>query len=128
MSAYQTLKTVLENILPEGWGFKGYEPIDETPDAVTLTMKVRSVTRLPAAPLGGYQVTWVLTITTDLPSRESADPELFDDLIDFLSVLDTDPSLSWLGWSNAEKVAAGEEFDRLAYDITLITTTTKEEA
>lgn len=128
MSAYQTLKDVLEDITPEGWAFKGFEPLEEKPDAVTLTMKVRSVTRLPAAPLGAYQVSWVLTITSDLTSRESADPTLFDDLIDFLAVLDSDPTLHWLGWSSAEKVAAGEEFDRLAYDITLITTTKKEEA
>jgi hypothetical protein len=82
---------------------------------------------LPAAPVGHYRVDWVLTITTKYTSRQTADPALFDDLIDFLTALDEEPGLSWLGWTEAEKTV-GDDLERLAYDITIYTLTQKEGA
>lgn len=125
MSVYSDLKTALEGIKPEGWKITAYEPLSELPDVTSLTMKVRSVRRLPAAPDGAYQVEWVLTVTSSVPSRETADPTLFDELIDFLIALDTEPDLSWLGWTGAEKTV-GDDLERLAYDITLITHSSKD--
>jgi hypothetical protein len=127
MSIYQGLKTAIEGILPAGWALTPYEPIAEMPDATMVTMKVRTVSRLPAAPVGHYRVDWVLTITTKYTSRQTADPALFDDLIDFLTALDEEPGLSWLGWTEAEKTV-GDDLERLAYDITIYTLTQKEGA
>lgn len=130
MSAYEQLKTTLEGIIPSSWKFVSYEPTElapeSFPDSVTgLTMKVRTVRRLPAAPIGAYEVEWILTVTAGTTSRPTADPTLFDDLIGFLADLDGDPSLSWLTWTQAEK-AVGDDFDRLTYDITLTIHTQKE--
>lgn len=125
MSAFQTVADAIEQLLPEGWNFTPFEPTSELPDVTTATLKIRNVSRLPAAPLGAYQVEWILTVTSPYPSRERADKELADDLIDFLTNLDTEPSLSWIGWTSATKTV-GDDLDRLAYDITLTTHTKKE--
>jgi hypothetical protein len=112
------MKAALETILPDGWGFTAFEPLQDLPDVTSLTMKVSEIRRHPAAPLSNYQVDWVLTITTSYTSRETADPQLFDDLINFLFALDNTRELSWLAWSEAKKVV-GDDLERLAYDITI---------
>src|SRR4051812_24107006 len=88
MSAYADMKAAIESVLPDGWKFTAYEPLEDIPDVTGVTMKIRSVRRLPAAPNAKFQVDWVLTITSPYTSRESADPQLFDDLIEFLTALD----------------------------------------
>lgn len=125
MSVFQTVADAIESLLPEGWNFTPFEPIAELPDVTSLTLKIRTVSRLPAAPQGAYQVEWVLTVTSPYPSRERADKELADDLLDFLNALDTTPGLSWMGWTSATKTV-GDDEERLAYDITLTTKTKKE--
>lgn len=129
MSAYTTLKDAIEEIIPSSWYLVDYEqPVgSKMPDATQVEMKLRTVSRLSAAPGGAYQVEWVITITTQYTSRETADPSLYDDLIDFLYALDTNDGLSWLGWTEASKTV-GDDLDRLAYDITVRTHTSKEGA
>lgn len=122
MSAYRAMKTMIEGILPDGWKFTAYEPLQDLPDVTGVTMKIRQVSRLAAAPAGVYQVDWILTVTSSATSRESADPQLFDDLLSFLSALDSDPSLGGLGWTEASKTV-GDDYERLAYDITIQTET-----
>lgn len=126
MSAYQSMQEALETILPEGWKFTGYEPLEELPDVTGVTMKIRSVTRLPAAPVGVYRVDWVLTITSPHTSRQSADPQLFDDLLMFLAALDGSPDIPGLGWIEATKTV-GDDYERLAYDITVQTESAPDE-
>lgn len=118
MSAYQQMKQVLTDLLPEGWKLTDHEPILDLPDVTSVTMKIRSVEPLPAAPLGCYAIDWVLTITTPLKSRKSADPTLFDELIQFLGAIDSDDAPEWFTWTEATK-AAGDDGERLAYDITV---------
>lgn len=125
MSAFQTVAAAIEALLPEGWKFTPYEPLTELPDVTSATLKLRTVSRLPAAPQGSYQVEWVLTVTSPYPSRERADQQLADDLLDLLTNLDTEPGLSWIGWTTATKTV-GDDLERLAYDITLTTITQKE--
>lgn len=125
MSVYQQLKTAIESILPVDWKLTDHEPTYDIPDVTGVTMKVREVRRLPAAPVGAYDVDWVITITSAIPSRETADPQLFDDLIDFLTALDSEPDLQWLAWTEATKTV-GDDLERLAYDITVRTITQKE--
>ncbi len=122
MSAYTQLRTALEGVLPDGWGFDAYEKPETAgpPDVTRVEMKIREVSPLPAAGLGTLRVDWVVTITSPTPSRETADPALFDDLIAFLVALDADQSLDWLVWTNASKTV-GSDLDRLAYDITIQT-------
>lgn len=129
MSAYGTLKSAIEGIIPATWKLDDYEKSESAapPDVTSVEMKIRTVTRLPAAPLGVYQIDWVLTITSPHTSRESADPTLFDDLIQFLVALDTTEGLKWLGWTEATKTV-GSDLDRLAYDITVRTHSPKVEA
>lgn len=129
MKAYDLIVETLSGILPDGWKFTDYEPAnEELPEVTLLTLKIRSMNRLPAAPLGAMQIDWVLTITSGITSRESADPALAEDVYDFLVLLDSTPGLSWLSWTNATKVTASDTYDRLAYDITLTMTTNKKEA
>lgn len=116
MSAYEQLKTALEAHKPDGWAFKGFEPLEDIPDVTGITMKIRAVRPLAAAPIGALEVDWIVTITSPTPSRETADPQLFDDLIEFLAELDADEELSWLVWTEAVKVV-GDDLLRLAYDI-----------
>lgn len=125
MSAYTQLKDAITGILPNGWSIKAYEPLAEVPDATTVTLKVRRVSRLPEAPMGAYRVDWILTVTSPSPSRETADPTLFDDLIDLLKAIDNAPDLEWLSWTDAKKTV-GDDEQRLAYDITIRTQTAKE--
>lgn len=117
MSAYTTFADAVKSVLPDDWQLLEYEtPVGAGQvDATTVELKVREVNRLPAAPIGKYQVDWVITVTTEYPDREVADPALFDDLFDFLTALD---SLGkWMGWTTATK--ALNEDGRLAYDITV---------
>ncbi|MDR7113884.1 5-formaminoimidazole-4-carboxamide-1-beta-D-ribofuranosyl 5'-monophosphate synthetase [Microbacterium trichothecenolyticum] len=119
MSAYQQMKAAIEGLLPDGWKFTAYEPLDDLPDVTGVTMKVRSVQRLPAAPMAKFQVDWVLTVTSPYTSRESADPQLFDDLIEFLIALDeANGGIPGLGAIESTKTV-GDDFERLAYDITV---------
>lgn len=120
MSAYGQMKTAIESIVPAGWKFTAFEPQFDVPDVTGLTLKLRSVSRLGAAPAGVYQVDWILTITSGSPSRETADPQLFDDLLEFLTALDGEPTLGGLGWTEATKTV-GDDEERLAYDITIQT-------
>lgn len=125
MSAFQTIADRIEALIPEGWNFTPYEPTSELPDVTTATLKIRTVTRLPAAPQGSYLVEWVLTVTSAYPSRERSDPELADDLLELLEAIDSAPHPQWVAWTTATKTV-GDDLERLAYDINLITTTQKE--
>lgn len=127
MSIYTQVKEAIEALVPATWKFTGYEKPEGSPlpDVTELELKIRAVQRLPQAPKSQYQITWVLTVTSGVPSRQSADPGLADDLIAFLNDLDTSPALTWLGWASATKTV-GADLDRLAYDIDLITLTNKE--
>lgn len=119
MSAYQQMKVAIAGLLPAGWKFIDYEPMQDVfPDVTSVTMRVRSVRRLTAAPIGMFQVDWVLTVTSPYPSRETADPQLFDDLIEFLTALDeAHGGIPGLGATESTKTAADAEDQRLAYDI-----------
>jgi len=121
MSAYEDLKTALQVIIPDTWKFIPFETLDERADVTSVTMKVAAVRRLPAAGQGTIQVDWVLTVTSPYTSRETADPQLFDDLIEFVIDLDAHPDLAFLRWTEATKTVAGDALDRLAYDITVQT-------
>lgn len=125
MSAYEMLADAVEAVIPDTWKLVRFEPLADMPDVTSVTIKIRSVSRMPGAPIGAYQVDWVLTVTSPHTSRESADPTLFDDLIDFLGELDGIGS--WLGWTEAEKTV-GDDLERLAYDITVRMITKKDEA
>lgn len=128
MSIYAKVKDTIRELIPDEWELDAFEapegPI--SPDATTVELKLRTVQRLDVAVEGAYQVDWLLTITTQYPERDVADPDLFDRLIELLYALDTTPDLEWIAWNEATK--AVNEDGRLAYDITLITYTQKEEA
>lgn len=120
MSAYEDMKTAIAAVLPDGWKFYDYEPIEERPDVTSVSMKIRTVQRLAAAPMAKFQVDWVITITSPYTSRETADPQLFDDLMEFLIALDeSQGGIPGLGAVEATKVVADEFEQRLAYDITV---------
>lgn len=121
-TAFATLSTAIKPLLPTGWKLVGYEDTIDEPDTTTVVLKLRSVQRLPAAPRGAYLTEWVVTVISSHSDPEKADPGLFDGLINFLDDLDTADGLDWLGWTTAQKVI---DSGRLAYDITIQTTTTK---
>jgi len=118
-SAYQQMRDVIAPIIPAGWKFTDFEPLEDIPDVTGVTLKVRSVRKLPAAPVGMFQVDWVITITSPYTSRQTADPQLFDDLIEFLTALDeANGGIPGLGATESTKVV-GDDLVRLAYDITV---------
>lgn len=125
-SAYDQMKAAIEGILPEGWKFTDFEPLQDLPDVTGVTMKVRTIRKLPAAPIGMFQVDWVITITSPYTSRETADPQLFDDLILFLTALDeANGGIPGLGATESTKTV-GDDLERLAYDITVQTESERE--
>lgn len=117
MSAYTQMVEAIKSVKPVPWRLTEYEPVEDAiPDSTEITLKVSRVTKLPAAPFSHYQIDWIITLTTEYPSRQTADPQLFDDLITFLtSLLGVG---DWLEWAEAEKVV-GSDLQRLAYDITV---------
>lgn len=120
MSAYQQMKDAIAPLIPATWKFDPFEPIQELPDVTYVTMKIRTVRRLAAAPLAKFQVDWVLTITSPYTSRETADPQLFEDLMELLFKLDeAHGGIPGLGMEEATKVVSDEFEQRLAYDITV---------
>lgn len=125
MSAFTQVADAIKSVKPEPWRFLAYEPLADFPDITCLTLKVRTVARLDVAPIYTLRVEWILTITSPFPSRETADPQLFDDLILFLNALDDAPGLGWITWTEASKTV-GDDEERLAYDITLQTHHTRD--
>lgn len=129
MGMFTTLSTAITAVLPATWSLVEYEQTESVPppDVTTVEMKLRSVKRLPQTPQGHYSLEWIVTVTSPYTSRETADPQLYDDLVSFLIDLDTTAGLKWLGWSEANKTV-GADLDRLAYDITVTTHAKKDEA
>lgn len=117
MDPQQEMADVIRGVIPSGWALLDYEASgDRLPDKQTVTLKIRSVRRIPEAPASGWQIDWILTLMTQYTSRQTADPQLSRDLLEFLLALaGADIRLKVIG---ADKTV-GEDDDRLAYDITV---------
>lgn len=124
MSAHAELAAVIVERVPASWHVIDHERASDEPDAsrpATVTIKLDSVRRLPAAPISGtLEVTWTVTIATPHVDPERADPAVFDELVVLLHALD---AVSWLAWTDARKV---ETAGRYGFDVTLTTHYTPE--
>jgi hypothetical protein len=127
MTMYRPVADAVAALVPADWDFIDYEAVgteaETNADTTKVTLKVRTIADLPQAPLGSDLVTWVVTVTTEYPDRERADPALFDQVARFRTALKTIGTGVLVG--PADKTLS--EDGLLAYDIDLTTISEKEE-
>lgn len=127
MTMYRPVADAVAALVPAEWQFIDYEAVgteaEINADTTQVTLKVRSIDDLPAAPLGSDVVTWVITITSEFPDRARADPDLFDQVARFRTALKT--LGTGVNVSAANKTLSPDGL--LAYDIDITTISEKEE-
>lgn len=119
-TAREQLLAQLRPLLPDGWQVVPSQRNYDDTQGVVVQLKLQSVARFPAAPIGGYLTSWVLTITTGQQDVERAEGDLDDALLEFLAALD---AVNRSLWTSAVAVADG---NRLGYDVALTIQTTKD--
>lgn len=119
MTPRQTLTGILTGLLPRTWRIVPDERTTDVPSKTKVTLKLSTIRPLPAAPNGAHEIEFVVTVTSRLTDMAKAEDDLDDALVTFTYVLDE----AGIAWSEARKVM---DKDRLAYDITLTLTSTKE--
>jgi hypothetical protein len=89
----------------------GYETNRDEIDRITVMVKQRTITRLPAAANGALRIDYVLTITAPETDAERAETRLDDFVPAFLA--DLSP-YAWIAWTAANKKIDG---NNLCYDV-----------
>lgn len=116
------LAATLRPLLPKTWNIvPNARSIDNVPTTV-VQIRLLEVTKLRQAPGSRHELSYRITISAPGESNQSVENRLDDDLITFLTALDTARIL----WSTATKVEVGE-MKRLGYDITITATGKKKE-
>lgn len=116
------LAAKLRPLLPKGWSIvDNARKVDSVPTTI-VQIRLLEVAKLPQAPGARHQLTYRVTISAPGESTQAVENRLDDDLITFLTALDTAKIL----WSTATKVEVGE-LKRIGYDITLTATGKKKE-
>lgn len=118
---HRTLGLAIRELVPAAWRVVGVERDLDELERVTVQLKLSDVRRVPEAPRSGtYWAGWTVTIATPHVDPETADPGVFDALLELVAALDGIP---WLKWSTAEKVLVS---GRYGFDITVDTLTTRD--
>lgn len=113
MSAHKLLAEAITARVPAGWRVIDHERELDELDAITVQIKLDTVTRLPASGPGVYLVGWTVTVVTPWSDPGRADPAVYDALLELVAGLD---DLEWIRWTQAQKVL---DAGRYAFDITL---------
>ncbi len=123
MSIRQQLTADLKKALPKGYRLINHQDTVDALSGTLVVLKQQSVTKEPSAPQGTYRFSYVATVVTPNDDLSKAEDSLDDNLADVLFALD---GLSYVLWTEAQKVNFNESY--LAYDINLsvLTTITKE--
>lgn len=122
MSAHALLADTLRPLVPADWRIVDVERAVDELDAVTVVIKLDTITRPREAPNSGrYMVGWTVTVMQPHADPDRADPAVYDACLELVAALD---GITWLTWTTAQKVLAG---DRYAFDITVETITTPRE-
>lgn len=116
----KALAALLRPKLPRAWKIIPYQTNIDTPDRVVVMLKLESIVRTPAAPLGAHDVKFVVTIVSPLTDVEKAEDALDAQVDALLHKLDE----LGIAWTIAEKVKFDDQ--HLAFDISLTLTSTKE--
>ncbi|UOE43743.1 hypothetical protein [Agromyces larvae] len=122
MTAPRTvLAASLKPILPKSWAIvESARTVDDIPTTVVQIIQ-RTITRLPAAPIGRHFVGMTLMISVPEQSMKHAEDTLDEQVDDFIHALDS----IGIAWSNAEKVQT-KGSKRIAYQITVNVISNKE--
>lgn len=110
---------IIKPLLPRTWKIVTSDRAVDVHKTVTVQIKQRSIMRTPQAPNGAHDIEFVLTVTSPSQDLDRAEDQLDDGVNRLVHALDT----AGIKWTNAQKVTND---DRLAYDITLTLTSTKE--
>lgn len=121
MSARKELANTLKPLLPKAWRLVPYADNLDTLDRVVVMIKQTQIERLPAAPIGTYRTSFVVTVIAPQSDSEKAEDELDDGVHEVLSALD---SINNSLWSSAEKVLFSDS--NLAWDIAMQVVTRKD--
>lgn len=113
------LKNLLKPVLPKSWDIVPYETNPDVRFNTVVMLKQQRIERTPAAPQGAHDITFTVTIQSPLDGLEKAEDILDDQVNALLHEIDA----LGIAWTTAEKVLSN---NRLAYDISLSLTSTKE--
>ncbi len=116
------LAAQLKPLLPKTWTIvANARSVDSVPNT-TVQIRLLEVSKLPQAPIALHQLSYRLTITAPGEVNQAVENRLDDDLITFLTALDT----ARIRWDTATKVEVGD-MRRLGYDVTITATGNKKE-
>lgn len=115
------LAALLSPLVPRTWKIVKHQRSKGVLTATTVTLKQLRIIRTPAAPLGAHDIEFVATITSPHADTVRAEDQLDDQVNTLIHALDA----KGIPWSSAQKVL-DDDAGRLAYDITLTLTSTKE--
>lgn len=121
MSVRDELAAALTPLLPAGWKLIPYQDSVDTLNDVTVMLKLASVEKHPAAPLGAYLTKFTVTVVDPSKDMGKAEDRLDDELLALLAALD---GINNSLWSTAEKVLFQDAY--LAYDIAVQVVTRKD--
>lgn len=116
----EALAAALKPILPKAWAvIDTARSVDKLPKT-TVQLFQRSITRLPAAPIGKHYVGFVVEISAPEQGVERAEDRLDEEIDDLIHAIDT----LGIGWTEATKFASKAQ--RIGYQITLNVISSKE--
>jgi hypothetical protein len=117
----KALAAALQPILPKGWALIDSSRSVDRVEKVRVQLFQRSITRLPAAPIGKHYVGFIVEISVGEQGMERAEDTLDDQISDLIHAMDG----LGIGWTNCEKFASPKT-KRLGYQITLNLISSKE--
>lgn len=114
------LSELLGPLIPKSWTLISEQRDPGVIARTTVIVKQDRIEKLPEAPLGSLQVSFILTVLTPHEDTSRAEDALDDSVLELTTALD---SLAGTNWTSAQKVVAG---DYLGYDIALTLITKKD--
>lgn len=115
----------LKPLLPRAWSLVPYTRVPDAINRTTVIVGLRSIERLPEAPMASHVTEYVVTIASPAADPAQADEDLDDDIADLLHALDMlrdDSGRPILRWTRAERAVLSDTY--LAFDITVNVITT----
>lgn len=112
-AAREYVAHTLQQNLPSLWNIRSDENKLDRPDRISVRVRNQRVRRLPDAPLGSYDHTLLIRITSHLDDVAEAERQLEDALPDLLAVIEDHLGTSW---DEAEKVI-DPDTQTLAWDV-----------
>lgn len=122
-AARELVAAVLRKYLPATWALLDDESGVDVLDRVTVRVRNQRVRRAPDAPMGAYDHTLLVRLTSHQTDPAKAERDLEDALPDLLAVLEDHLGSAW---DEAEKVL-DPDTNTLAWDVPVHVITTRTE-